>query len=92
MTPEETRKQEIADAFNLPENQELLNSLVDGFNHIYSEQGLNMIVQVHSKEDANGRSWIAYIEDNYSIPDQTITVQVTPDKAVSEPVVSSNGI
>ena len=91
MTKEE-RAQEIQTAFSLPENVALLNQLVDAFNYLYDQNGLNVIVQVHSIEDENGRRWVALVEDNHTIDGTLFRVTVTPDKNISDVEVIEGGI
>lgn len=89
-TPQEqARMDEIAAAFTVPENQALFAAMVNGMNTVYDPEGLNMIVQVHSREDANGRSFVGFIEDNYSFPGKIIRVQVNADGSIEAPVLLS---
>lgn len=83
----EQRRLEMIAAFQKPENIALLNQLVDGFNYLYNEDGLNVIVQVHSEEDETGRRWRAYVEDAHTIPDVRFVVEIKPDKSISPVVV-----
>jgi len=80
MTQEEqARIDEFNASFTDPANVALMENLVAGFNHLYDTEGLNVIVQVHSHEDATGQSWSAYIEDNHSFPGKIIRATVKPD-------------
>ena len=87
-TEEQTRISEIKAGLTVPENAALLQQLVQGLNHVYSIDGLNMMVQVHSVESQEGKTFVGYIIDNESFPGKVISVKVNPDGTTEEPVLS----